>query len=94
MPLVTTIIARVLAISDYYLAQWVDVTPVANASPNGCWSFDVQNATLNACGQENIGGNVPWGMINAWQSVMDILPSVIGTLATAFPSVPTEPTPP
>lgn len=52
MPLLTTIIARVLAISDYFLAQWVDVVPVVNASPNGCWSFDVQNATVNACGQE------------------------------------------
>jgi hypothetical protein len=54
MPFITTIIARVLAISDYFLAQWVDVAPVTNVSPNGCWSFDVQNATLNACGQEYI----------------------------------------
>jgi hypothetical protein len=53
MPLITTIIARGLAVIDYLLAQWVDLgTPVANASPNGCWEFDVQNVTLNACGQE------------------------------------------
>lgn len=55
MPTITTIIARGLAIADFLLARWVDLgTPVANASPNGCWEFEVQNATLNACGQEQV----------------------------------------
>ena len=67
MPLITTIIARGLAIIDYLLAQWVDVgQPVANASPNGCWEFDVQNVTLNACGQEYLSSHVVAEMIELW----------------------------
>jgi len=67
MPLLTTIIARVLAILDYFLAQWVDVgTPVANASPNGCWEFEVQNVTLNACGQEYLSAHLLEEFIELW----------------------------
>ena len=54
MPLVTTIIARLLALQDWYLGQFVDVTLYSAGSPNDCWSFDSVNATVNACGQEYI----------------------------------------
>jgi len=67
MPLITTIIARGLAIVDYLLAQWVDLgTPVANASPNGCWEFEVQNVTLNACGQEYLNAHILEELIELW----------------------------
>jgi hypothetical protein len=52
MPFVSTIIARLLALQDRYLGQWVDVSAYTLASPNGCWQFDVINASINPCGQE------------------------------------------
>jgi hypothetical protein len=72
---ITTIIARVLAIVDYFLAQWVDVATVTNASPNGCWSFDVQNATLNACGQEFLSN-----LTDVVEGVVALLPGILGGL--------------
>jgi len=74
MPPITTIIARGLAIVDYLLAQWVDVgTPVANASPNNCWSFDVQNVTLNACGQEYLSAHILEEWIELWAAETGII---------------------
>jgi hypothetical protein len=77
MPLLTTIIARVLAISDYLLAQWVDVAPVTNVSPNGCWQFEVQNATLNACGQERILANIVEGWADLLAETTILIPSLL-----------------
>ncbi|MBN2098342.1 MAG: hypothetical protein JW753_01970 [Dehalococcoidia bacterium] len=74
-PFISTIIARVLAITDYFLAQWVDVAAVSNASPNGCWEFDVQNATLNACGQEFIAN-----LTDVVEGVIALVPSLLGGL--------------
>jgi len=52
MPLVATITARLLALQDWYLGQWVDASAYTLASPNNCWQFDVLNAIVNPCGQE------------------------------------------
>ena len=51
MPFVSTVVARLLALEDSFLAQWVDASAYGMASPNACWGYQVQNATLNACGQ-------------------------------------------
>jgi hypothetical protein len=72
---ISTIIARVLAITDYFLAQWVDVTVYTNASPNGCWEFDVQNATINACGQEFISN-----LTDVVEGVVALIPGILGGL--------------
>ena len=86
MPIVCTVLARILALLDFYMAQWVDVgTPVANASPNGCWEFEVQNVTLNACGQEYIGLFHYGGLANGLQYIIDIVPTVLGTVSTLTP---------
>jgi hypothetical protein len=78
MPFISTIIARGLAVIDYLLAQWVDLEPpVANASPNGCWEFDIQNVTLNACGQEFLGNHVLAELIELWADTTGV---VMGSL--------------
>lgn len=84
MPFVTTIIARLLALEDWYLAQFVDVSTVSRASPNGCWSFDVQNATLNACGQALLG-NATGGWDTIMNSVVALVPNLVAALAWTGP---------
>lgn len=79
MPLVTTIIARLLAIQDFVLAQMVDVSAVTKASPNGCWSFDVQNATLNVCGQALIGNET-----TGYRSLIDFFNNFTPNLISAL----------
>jgi hypothetical protein len=99
MPLVTTIIARLLALQDWYLGQFVDVITVTSASPNGCWSFDIVNASVNPCGQA-LGGNATGGW-DALISIVDLTPTLISALVFAGPFAnwtpyipPTPPTPP
>ena len=77
MPLVATILAKLLAIQDWYLGRFVDVGLVANASPNSCWSLDIVNASVNPCGQEALG-SVP-GM--GWTSLMDAIVNIVPTIA-------------
>ena len=86
MLIVSRLLARLLMLLDYYLAQWVDLNaPVANASPNGCWEFEVQNVTLNACGQEYLSSYHFGGLINGLQYIIDIIPSAMGTIMTLTP---------
>jgi hypothetical protein len=74
--LISTIIARGLALVDFLLAQWVDVgTPIANASPNGCYSFDVQNVTLNACGVEFLTN-----LTDVIEGLVALVPTLLGAL--------------
>jgi len=75
MPLVTTIIARLLALQDWYLGQFVDVTLVTSASPNNCWSFDIVNASVNACGQEFIRNQVVEEWADLLQAMTILIPS-------------------
>jgi hypothetical protein len=76
-PYLSTILARVLAITDYFLAQWVDVTTVdaGLASPNTCFEFIVQNATLNPCGQEIMSN-----LVEIVEGVVAMVPSLLGGL--------------
>lgn len=98
MPLVSTIIARLLAIQDWYLGQFVDVTAAANASPNGCWSFEIVNAIVNPCGQE-LAGNATgqgWGAITSIVNITPTLLSVFiwaGPFANWQPYIPNNPPP-
>ncbi len=77
MPLVTTIIARLLALQDWYLGQFVDVTLVTSASPNNCWSFDIVNASVNACGQEFIRNQVVEEWADLLQAMTILIPSLL-----------------
>jgi len=76
MPLVSTIIARLLALQDWFLAQWVDVSAYTQASPNECWQFDVQNATLNACGQEYLHAELFEEWIDLLAEIDMLIPSL------------------
>jgi hypothetical protein len=49
MPFISTIIARSLALHDWYLSQWVDVS-VINTSTSCYMAYQI-NASVNACGQ-------------------------------------------
>jgi len=51
MPLLSIVIAKLLALQDFYLSQFVDVQLVSTALGNSCWSFDIVNASVNQCGQ-------------------------------------------
>jgi len=77
MPLVTTIIARLIALQDWYLGQFVDVTLVTSASPNNCWSFDIVNASVNACGQEFIRNQVVEEWADLLQAMTILIPSLL-----------------
>jgi hypothetical protein len=95
MPVVSRLLARLLMLLDQYLAVWVDVNaPTANASPNGCWEFEIQNVTLNACGQEYIGLFHFGGLSNGLQYIISIIPSAMGTIMTLTPGPFINPTPP
>jgi hypothetical protein len=79
MPYISAIIARALALVDFFLAQWVDVTWVSSdvigASPNGCFEFDVANASVNECGQEFLAN-----LTEVVEGVVALLPQVLGGL--------------
>ena len=100
MPLVTTVIARLLAFQDWYLGQFVDVTLYSAGSPNDCWSFDIVNATVNPCGQELMGD--PSGGWSALMNIVNITPTLVSTLIMSIPPYanwtpyipPSPPTPP
>ena len=74
-PFISLIIAKVLALTDYFLEQWVDVAMVTNASPNACWSFEVVNATVNPCGQEFLTN-----VTDVVEGVVALIPSILGGL--------------
>jgi len=100
MPFVSTIIAKLLALQDWYLGQFVDVALVTIASPNGCWSFDIVNASVNPCGQA-LGGNATGGWNSFLTDVVDLIPNIVsvflftGPFANWTPYIPpTPPTPP
>ena len=76
MPFVTTIIARLLALADWYLAQWVGVSAYTQASTNACWQFEVQNATLNACGQEFLHSHILEEWIDLLAETGMLIPSL------------------
>ena len=97
MPFISTIIARLLAIEDWYLGQFVDVDVVASVSPNDCWSFDIVNATVNACGQALMGNTTGgWG---AMMNIANFAPTLIsalvwgGPFANWTPYIPPSPPP-
>jgi len=77
MPFLSTIIARILALHDWYLGQFVDVTLYSAGSPNNCWSFDIVNATVNACGQEFIRNQVVEEWADLLQAMTILIPSLL-----------------
>jgi hypothetical protein len=76
MPFVSIIIARLLALQDWYLGQFVDVSTVASASANNCWSLNIVNATVNPCGQEFIHNQVLEQWIDLLQATTILIPSL------------------
>jgi hypothetical protein len=76
MPLISSIIAKALALVDVFLSQWVTVTwSSSTASGNTCWSFQTANATVNACGQEFLHN-----LTDVVEGLTALLPYVLGGL--------------
>ncbi len=79
MPYISTILARVLALTDWFLAQWVDISVGASvgAINNGvpCYVAPQINATVNACGADfltNVGDIV--------EGLAKLVPSILAGL--------------
>ena len=76
MPLLSSIIARTLALVDVFLSQWVTLTwSASTASGNTCWSFQTANATVNGCGQEFLHN-----LTDVVEGVVALVPAVLGGL--------------
>lgn len=73
MPRATTITAKSLALLDWFLGQWVDVTIYDTASPNSCWRLTVVNASVNSCGQEFLSK-----VMDVFESFTSLVPSLLG----------------
>jgi hypothetical protein len=77
MPLVTIIVARLLALQDWFLAQWVDAS-VVNTSTS-CYMAYQLDANVNACGQQLLRSEIfeEWMELLAATSIL--IPSVLGS---------------
>ena len=82
MPLVTTIIARLLALQDWYLAQFVDVQVLDTST--SCYRAIQVNATVNACGQALLG-NATGGWKYLMENVVNLAPNIISALVWTGP---------
>jgi len=76
MPLVVVIIARLLALQDWLLAQWVDAS-VVNTSTS-CYTAYQLDANVNACGQQLLRSEIfeEWMELLAATSIL--IPSLLG----------------
>lgn len=75
VPFVTTIIAKILALVDFFLSQWVDVSVSASVSPNHCWEYSAVNASVNPCGQEFLSN-----LTDVLEGTVALVPSLLGGL--------------
>jgi hypothetical protein len=81
MPYLSYIIAKVLALTDFFLEQWVDVTLITS-SGNGCWSFQTVNASVNTCGAAFL-----INVTDVVEGVVALVPYLLGGLfASGTPS--------
>jgi len=75
-PYISLIIAKALALVDFFLEQWVDYTVVTTgAISNGCWNFDVINASVNTCGAAFL-----INLTDVVEGVVALIPSVLSGL--------------
>jgi hypothetical protein len=100
MPFVSTIIAKLLALQDWYLGQFVDVGVGVSISPNLCYVIPTIEANVNACGQA-LAGNTTGGWNSFLTDVVDLIPNIVSVLLFTGPFAnwtpyipPTPPTPP
>jgi hypothetical protein len=73
---ISTIIARVLALTDYFLSAWVDVqvVPAGNYVSN-CFSMGSVQANVNACGVEFLDS-----VIDIVEGLVYLTPSILAGL--------------
>ena len=76
MPFVSTIIAKLLALQDWYLGQFVDVGVGVSISPNLCYVIPTIEANVNACGQELIRNHVAEQWADLLQAMTILIPSL------------------
>ena len=83
MSFFTSIIARLLGIQDAYLAQFVDVSAVTVASPNGCRPTEVINASVNPCGQDVLGSVAGGGLASLIDFTVNIGSELVAAMVAA-----------
>ena len=76
MPLVATILAKLLALQDWYLGQFVDVGVGVSISANLCYAIPTIQANVNPCGQESILGDVVEEWLDLLQAMTILIPSL------------------
>lgn len=82
MPYISVIIAKVLALTDFFLEQWVDVGFGASLSPNYCYAMPTIEANVNACGQEFLTN-----VTDIVEGLVALVPSILaGLFATGAPA--------
>jgi len=69
------IIAKVLALTAFFLEQWVYVTLYTAGSPNDCWEFTIVNASVNPCGQEFLVNRT-----DVLEGIIALIPALLGGL--------------
>ena len=82
LPYISYIIAKVLALTDFFLEQWVDVSVGASVSPNVCYVLPSISANVNACGQEFLTN-----VTDIVEGLTALVPSLLaGLFASGAPS--------
>ena len=82
MPYISFIIAKVLALTDFFLEQWVDVSTGVSLSPNLCYAMPTISANVNACGQEFLTN-----VTDIVEGVVALVPSILaGLFASGSPT--------
>lgn len=82
MPYISFIIAKVLALTDFFLEQWVDVSVGASLSPNLCYVMPTISANVNPCGQEFLTN-----VTDIVEGLVALVPSILaGLFASGAPS--------
>jgi hypothetical protein len=73
--LIGKVIARVLALVDWFLAQFVTLTAVPAASPNNCWTFNIYATNVTACGAEFMTN-----LTDLVEGLVALIPALLGAL--------------
>ena len=82
MPYISFIIAKVLALTDFFLEQWVDVSTGVSLSANLCYAMPTISANVNPCGQEFLTN-----VTDIVEGLTALVPSLLaGLFASGAPS--------
>jgi hypothetical protein len=82
MPFVTTIIARLLALQDWYLGLLVDVQVINTSS--SCYTAFQIDANVSGCGQ-NVIAAAYWGWVPIMENLLSLTQNIVMALLYTGP---------